>query len=205
MKTEYLIDGYNLLCSRSDSPTKRGPGSFERARSDMLSWIAARVEDPSAVTVVFDAQSASIIRSQPQRRDEFGVMVVYARGYPNADAFLVERIREHTHPKQLVVVTDDREVQRGARRRRAVILGCAQFLRRLSRPASAHIADESDSVARGSADQPATNWLEIFGGAEREDSRSPNSPDTSRCEFEAENCPAPRAPARSRTLRRGKC
>jgi predicted RNA-binding protein with PIN domain len=173
LKTEYLIDGYNLLCARGEGRRRPGPGNLARARSQLLHWIAERVDDPTAVTVVFDAAGESLILKMPQRRDEYGIRVLYAVGYETADALVIELCRKHSFAKQLVVVSDDHEVQRAARRRKAKPLSCDEFEKRLSsRRQQSWINEDADDALRRSAQRSSDDWLDAFT---HRDTRRPDS------------------------------
>lgn len=135
MRIEYLIDGYNLIRSRPDGQRRPGPGNLSKERHSLLRWIGMRLEENAVATVVFDASSEKA-RYAPKSNDElFGVVVRFARDYETADDMIKELCREHTHPKQLVVVSNDHQVQKAARRRRAKVLQCDAFMAHLARNA----------------------------------------------------------------------
>ena len=164
MRVEYIIDGYNLLLALPGTRSLRGPGNLEKARRSMLGWIAHRVIDPGLVTVVFDSAPATLLRALSTRTEEFGLIVLFSTDYPDADAMIADLCRQHTFPKQLVVVSDDREVQRSARRRRAKPLGCEAFERLLLRGVRDARRTREPTEKQGSPSESETRyWMEIFG------------------------------------------
>lgn len=162
MRIDYLIDGYNFLHAHMGA-VRPGPGNLERARQAMLAFIANRVASPQTVTVVFDAPTRGR-STAPENRDCQGMRVMFAYGFPNADALIGELCRNHHFPKQLWVVSDDREVQAMARRRKAIPVSCARFSRELTRSA---LADPSGQEAEAEknvtfSDDDISHWLEVF-------------------------------------------
>src|SRR5690606_23970274 len=56
----------------------------------------------------------------------------FADQFDTADEMIQQICREHTHPKQLVVVSNDRQVQKSARRRKAKVMRCEAFMAHLA-------------------------------------------------------------------------
>jgi predicted RNA-binding protein with PIN domain len=160
MRLEYLIDGYNLLWSAMPIDWKHGPGNLERARNALLSWIHKRCEDPSRITVVFDAGPDAPKHVASDVRVE-GIRVLFAKGHPDADELIGELCRKHTSPQRLVVVSDDRLVRLYAKRRRAQRLHCEQFIARFSARRTSK-TDEPEKPERSSS-ADAAQWLAAFG------------------------------------------
>ncbi|MHC4548281.1 MAG: NYN domain-containing protein [Planctomycetota bacterium] len=105
-----LIDGHNAL-----GALRVRAETHEAMRETLLRRVAAA--SPQA-TVFFDAPGSSA----PGRR--FGVQVRYCR---DADAAILEAVREAEAPGRLVVVTDDREVAGRAAQLGAQVMNVAQF------------------------------------------------------------------------------
>lgn len=131
MRREYLIDGYNLLCSRPRR-RPRGPGNLHKERLALLQYIGNRLEDNALATVVFDA-SSPLAKSAPRAEPvQFGIHVLFAETYDSADELIQTLCKLHTHPKQLVVVSDDNQVRKAARRRKAKPMSCDAFMAHLA-------------------------------------------------------------------------
>jgi len=118
---ELLIDGYNLLHASTVESVSRGPTALARARLALLRWLGHYLPAKlrSQTIVVFDAQE-STARS-PEFEASHGLAVLYAAGYPDADALIAELVQSNSDPKRLTVVSSDHQVQRAARRRKANI------------------------------------------------------------------------------------
>ncbi len=114
-----LIDGYNLLHATGIFGRGVGPGSLERSRQGLLSFLAASIppEELRHTTIVFDAESAP--PGLPRTVDHDGMTVRYATEYEDADSLIEELIAKHSAPRSLTVVSSDHRLHRAARRRKA--------------------------------------------------------------------------------------
>lgn len=170
-----LIDGYNLLHAAGLGRTRYGPGGLEKARRALLGALAAALgSDAGRTTVVFDAAGAP--PDVPRQYNYKGVAVRFAASHADADALLGELIGADSAPRQLTVVSSDREIQRAARRRRARAVDSEDYLRELQR----RRVQQRDSPGSG-ADEPAEKrkgrlsdaelafWLEEFEVADEPD------------------------------------
>jgi predicted RNA-binding protein with PIN domain len=160
MRLQYLIDGYNLLWSASPIDWKPGPGDLHRARLALLSWLAKRCDDPSRITVVFDAGPEARRRLESDVRVH-GLRVLFARGSPDADELIGELCRKHPTPQRLAVVSDDRLVRLYAKRRRCRRLRCAEFIAQLARRRPVRDDQPEKPASSSAADQ--AHWLAAFG------------------------------------------
>lgn len=163
MRREFLIDGYNFLWAWSRGKMRPGPGNSERARAALVAFVAARIVPPDSATVVFDATLDAFAKSQPDTFDSKGVHVRFSVGYPNADELIRELCRKHSFPKQLVVVSNDLEVQKHARRRKAQTMSCADF-ERLLLSARALRGSNIGAAEKPVEPDPADSqfWSELF-------------------------------------------
>lgn len=114
-----LIDGYNLLHVTGIFGKGSGPGMFQRSREAFLRFLAASLDDKQRpnTTIVFDAADAP--PGLPSTLDHEGILVRYARDYPDADSLIEELIQQASVPRRLLVVSSDHRIQRAARKRRA--------------------------------------------------------------------------------------
>ncbi len=114
-----LIDGYNLLHVTGIFGKGTGPGSFQRSREALLRFLAASIDFQRHrdTTIVFDANDAP--PGLPDTMQHEGLLVRYARDYPDADTLIEELIAQHSTPRKLLVVSSDHRIQRAARRRKA--------------------------------------------------------------------------------------
>jgi predicted RNA-binding protein with PIN domain len=114
-----IIDGYNLLHASGILGRGVGPGSLERSRTALLSFLAESLAERelSATTVVFDAREAP--PGLPRVTQFRGITVRFAERGSDADQEIEQLIAAHSSPRRLTVVSSDHRLHRAARRRRA--------------------------------------------------------------------------------------
>ena len=121
MSLHYILDGYNLL-------NRRGflkDGDLCRARSAFLSYLETHRPQGSRrnqLTVVFDGAS-----DLPDFRHPYSFAVVFSRG-KTADERIKEMLYAVEMRRNLVVVSDDRDLISQARSCGAQTRGTAEFL-----------------------------------------------------------------------------
>jgi predicted RNA-binding protein with PIN domain len=130
MREQWLIDGYNLLHALGLLRRDAGDRALENARRRLLHYLHdALGDDPPTMTVVFDA--AAPPPGVPAEFDFHRLHVRFAVGHDEADDLIEHLIRQCPSPRHLRVVSDDHRLQRAARRRECVLLGCQDFLEKL--------------------------------------------------------------------------
>lgn len=174
-----LIDGYNLLHA---SGILAGPGSgartLERARRALLHFLLNTLTplEIERTTIVFDARHPPT--GFPRVVNYGGITVHFAAGTGDADETLEQLIRLDTSPRQLIVVSSDRRVQRAARRRRAQVANSDQWfasLRRRPREQDRNIDKYLDSPPEPDIDA----WVHLFANDLREPVDGPSDSATS--------------------------
>jgi len=122
MSLLYIIDAYNIINHPSFKPA--GKQNFNVQKS-LLEFIRSRRLTGSAknkIILVFDGY--------PPAGEDFcrqeGVLFVFSRKI-SADELIEKLISESAHPGNIVVVSDDRQVQITARSLRANTCGVAKF------------------------------------------------------------------------------
>src|SRR5262249_9122208 len=120
MPVPVIIDGYNLLYARGEAPA---PASRARLVTALVAWARARNR---RVAPVFHGWAGGTREAHPEAHGP--VTVWFTRAGERADAFIVRWVGEHP---ESVVVTSDRAVQQGARRRGAAVVGAERFAARL--------------------------------------------------------------------------
>ena len=92
------------------------------------------------------------------------VQLIYSGPGRSADDVIIEMIDADSSPRRLYVVSDDREIQKAARRRRCQVLSTGSFIRTLaaSRPPSGTASAAGRSRAALSPNQ-VDAWLQQFG------------------------------------------
>jgi predicted RNA-binding protein with PIN domain len=170
MATTYLIDGYNLLHAMGVLSGPVGPGGLEKARLRLLGLLHGTfAERAPSVTVVFDASKA--LPGAPPEMFYRGLHVLFAVGKKEADDVIEHLVREASAPKSVHVVSDDHRIQQAARRRRAVVLTCEEFLQWVDRQRQ-HQSPATPAPEKKEKLSPEEmqRWLEEFGDVESDPS-----------------------------------
>lgn len=162
-RREFLIDAYNVMFAHP----RLGPllrRDLEQARNEFLTMVAQLVPaDGSLGVVVFDAHrdpAPPTTTGRTRGTTRHGLRVVYARD--SADAWIQQRIREHSEPATLTIVTADREILDTARAHGCAILRVSQFLR-LQSKRRARLRDLRDSEKpQHQSQREIDEWRRIF-------------------------------------------
>jgi predicted RNA-binding protein with PIN domain len=171
MSAAYLIDGYNLLHAMGLMGSSLGPQGLEMARHRLVGLLRGALEDESgAVTVVFDGAGNNSADGAEQCLR--GIHVQFAKGKQEADDVIESVIRRWSAPKDLFVVSDDRRIQRAARRRSCQVWGCEPFLAWLDRHRKERQAKgkERPEKDEGLSSAEAEKWMAEFGDVEHDPS-----------------------------------
>ncbi len=162
MARRYLIDGYNLIHRLGLIGTRPEPGALQEARRRFLDFLVENlVDDAGRTTVVFDAANAPKHLSAEQWYG--GIHILFAKTLPEADDLLALLVEQDADPRQLCVVSSDREVQKAGKRRHSQIMDCDAFLDELERRKAARPAPAAEvrEIAGDTAE-----WLAVFGKLE---------------------------------------
>ena len=182
-----LIDGYNLLHATDLFGAGELAGTLRGSREALVDFLVRRLDkrQRSATLIVFDAADAPA--GLPDRYEQEGVRLRFARGYPDADT-LIEEILEPIHgAKQLTVVSGDRRVQRAARSSGARwVDSSAWFAELCRRPA---LEEPESKAPPGGAVGTNADWIAAFSDAE----------ELAQIEREAAETPPPVAPTTQRS------
>jgi len=149
MAVPVVIDGYNLLYARGEAPS---PASRAQLTRDLVRWARGRAR---RVLLVWDGWDRG---ARDAREEVHGDLTVhFTRHGERADGYIVAWVGAH---REAVVVSSDRAVQQGARRRGAVVLDAEAFLSRLT-AAEPAVADDGDAEEpRGARARGRARWLE---------------------------------------------
>lgn len=159
----YLIDGYNLLHAIGLARKSGGRAGWDRARVQLLDWLADQLGDKaSTATVVFDAQKAigGIIEERHR-----GLRVLRDRGR-SADDLIEDLLRQEREPQSLSVVSNDARLRDAANHCDTRICHCQEFVDELLAPkrsttTAPHPAAEKEVQ---STPEEQEEWLRAFGG-----------------------------------------
>jgi predicted RNA-binding protein with PIN domain len=153
-----LVDAYNVLHVTGVLP----PELSGLEAPDLADLVAASRWGRHQAVLVCDGTKPKDVRAAERGH----VRVSYAGGGASADAAIERMLEESSHPRRITVVTNDRAVQRAARRRGASVLGAEAFLRQLALDA-ARAPRTRRAVARRDpgplTDRQVDAWLRYFG------------------------------------------
>ncbi|MGB9590692.1 MAG: NYN domain-containing protein, partial [Candidatus Hydrothermia bacterium] len=108
----YLVDGYNVILT-----TRFKEMDMERAREYLVSF--SRVFAPAEVIVVFDGREG-IFQHLPG--------AVFTKG-ESADEYIRRWLRKCPNPREVIVVTEDREIRGTAGALGARVMSAREFVR----------------------------------------------------------------------------
>ncbi|MCC7203616.1 MAG: NYN domain-containing protein [Phycisphaeraceae bacterium] len=150
-----LIDGYNLLHATM-------PPSLAGLDEEGLCRLLARSPwRGQSIRVVCDGVPKP---DTPSASPVPEVDLIYSGRKRSADDLIIQFIDADTAPRRLLVVSDDHQIQKAARRRRASPVPCAAFVHQLStlsatKPSLELEADRPTDLDAGEVRQ----WLKEFG------------------------------------------
>lgn len=161
-----LIDCYNLL----HAPM---PPRLAGMAEGQLCMLLASSQWRRRMVVVCDGmpKPLGLIESPTD-----AVELVYSGVGRTADSVIMQMVVDDSAPKRLIVVSNDREIQKAARRRRARVWSCETFIHELLKGMNrgGKAADTPPAPAKQQGplgDEEVDRWLERFGvdGEERLD------------------------------------
>jgi len=157
----YVLDGYNVIFGEDLSSPKSTGEQFESARFrfiEMLSQFKRRSRDK--VTVVFDGGDKGKVRDDGEFAH--GVEVIFSGPRASADDVIIERIDRSRRSRQLVVVSDDRQIRQAARRARIRSLGTSDFMSTMRRQEDAREEKEPHVKYHGISRDEVPWWRRYF-------------------------------------------
>jgi uncharacterized protein len=160
-----ILDGYNVLHCSHVLPDKWS----QVTAAGLCALIDRAGVSRGRASVVCDGTpSPALIKSLPEPDTAGGQMrygigsvdLIYAGGGRDADSLIERMIEDENAPRSLIVVSNDRRVQRAARRRGAQPMASETFLRRLAAALHGPVAPAD---AKPSAEPDAQGWMRKFG------------------------------------------
>jgi predicted RNA-binding protein with PIN domain len=152
----YLIDGHNVIHAHPDLNAE--DPHDEAKLVEKLKAFSGRVR--KKCTVVFD----NGLPGGPSRHLSTGMVeVLFASHNTNADKVIKERIRKHSSPRSLILVSSDHEVQDAARARHAEVMTSQEFVELMFQKMAQDVTDDSGSDVKLSADE-VQYWQQLFTG-----------------------------------------
>lgn len=142
MSLHYLLDGYNILHQIPGDL----PGKLDDQRRFLIELIETRKPFGSSknnVTIYFDGRPG-----RDGRIENTSVQVVFTESV-SADDRIKEFVENALHKKNVVVITDDRDIQYSVRPKGAKVLKVKDFLSKLrSKPGRSKGKKESKSHSK---------------------------------------------------------
>lgn len=160
-----IIDGYNLMHAAGIARPSYGPGDMQRCRDRLVRWLLDHLEESQYpdTKIVFDAHAA------PPDGDPFytvqGIKVVYAPPGTDADSEIERLLKQHSSPKQVIMVSSDHRLHKAARRRKARPIDSEDFMQEMEEQPETPVTSRSPTKNQNrNTDQPTTaEWEQIFG------------------------------------------
>ena len=135
MSLHFIIDGYNLI----KQTRLLNKINLEDSREALFRFLAVQRPQGSRsnkVTVVFDGKEGNFY----SRHTPF-IEVFFAQGQ-SADDKIKQLVEKATNPRNVVVVTNDREIQVFAKQHNAQVRPVEEFLEKFNAPQAKEIPDE---------------------------------------------------------------
>lgn len=153
-----IIDGYNVLhTSRWLRTSWHG---VDRRRFCMLLAQLSRHRSEK-VTVVFDSLPCD---SDPALAPPASLEVMYSGHGRTADDVIIQIVNASTGPRDLTVVSSDRQIRSAAKRRGCKLVRAGEFIKGAAAElAQANVHNEPDEKHKGSTSAQTRQWLIEFG------------------------------------------
>ncbi len=122
-----IIDGYNLMHAAGLARSSYGPGDLERCRNRFVKQLGNLLDESAAADtiVVFDGQSAS--SSDSAGNTTSPLRVLFSTTGSDADTEIETLLRNHSSPRQVLVISGDHRLHKAARSRRAQCIDSEDF------------------------------------------------------------------------------
>ena len=155
-----IVDGYNVLhTAKWLASGWKGVGRAELCKLlGQLSQVTGE-----KVTVVFDAAPP---KRGPGIGKELMAEVVFSGHGRKADDVIIKMINESSGPRDLTVVSSDREIRAAAKRRGCKVRPAGEFIQASARQlgsAMRDLAAEPEEKEKGLDPDASRQWLEEFG------------------------------------------
>ncbi|MCP4785585.1 MAG: NYN domain-containing protein [Fuerstiella sp.] len=171
MAAHYLIiDGYNLMHAAGIARRRYGPGDLERCRNQLnrlLTELLGR-NALSRTSVVYDAFDSTSDANRSQ--NHAGLHVLFAPKGTDADTEIEQLLKQHSSPKQVLVVSSDHRLHKAARRRKASCVDSEDFLAGIQTSADTDVRQpqrpQLENTSHLAVEEQLQSWADEFEGAE---------------------------------------
>ena len=126
MSLHFIIDGYNLI---KQTPVLN-KANLEDSRAALIDFL--NIERPQGsknnqVTIVFDGKEGNFY----YQVSPYSIEVIFSIEQ-SADDKIISLVEESAHPKAIVVVTNDRQIQLSVRQLKAQVRTVDEFLKKFN-------------------------------------------------------------------------
>lgn len=161
-----IIDGYNLMHAAGLGRTRYGPGDLKRCRSRLLKQLENSLAESALADTIVVFDGASVSPSDTETSSTSAMKVRYSPTGSDADTEIERLLRNHSSPRQVIIVSSDHRLHKAARARRALAMDSEDFWRLLhsgSEPWSARAQSHSaDRPAAKEQDEAGADYTEEF-------------------------------------------
>lgn len=174
-KVFYIVDAFNLIHAIGWGERIAARGNLHRVRQRLVGALSSLLsrEEQSRTTLVFDTSTA-IDEAAEKLAQQSPMTLLFSVDYDSADDQIADLLAHHPAPKQVVVVSSDRQVQQAAQRRQSQFRSSDQWYDWLESRAEFDPPSPADSEPDSDqADHPAKDaelsederdfWLREFG------------------------------------------
>jgi predicted RNA-binding protein with PIN domain len=150
MSLHYLIDGYNLLFALPEMP----PGTWQEKRAHLLSLLELRrPHGNNALTIVFDSRQGLGDKFQQNK-----FTVIFTAG-ETADDYISAYVRRASHPRTLVVVSNDQGIRILVKGTGARFISVEEFLKKGASSPRPQRAERNPRDEQDITDEFSKKWL----------------------------------------------
>lgn len=122
----YIIDGYNLINKIEEIQAKE----LKKKREYLINLLINKMpHGKNKITIIFDGKY-EIYSSNKQNLKEYGIEVIFTN-FETADDKIKKLVERSNNPKEIIVITDDREIQYYVRYYGCKIVTAVDFLNKL--------------------------------------------------------------------------
>ena len=169
---DIIIDAYNLIFKVPELGDNTRKCDIEDLRDKFLSILKQyKAERKHKLTVVFDGKGFGASNIM----EDSGVDVVFSRPGLDADEEIKRLVSSSKHPRDIVVVTEDRDIIQFVKKYGCKVTGPLKFykdvIEKITRQespekGSKEITDESEPIKKyiGPSKTEAQYWLKVFSG-----------------------------------------
>lgn len=151
MSLQYIVDAYNLINHPAFKPTSKPALNIQHALADFIRLNRLTGSKNNSLVLVFDGYGP-LLEDIP-RQD--GLLCMFSRAQ-EADELIKKIVQESASPKNIVVVSDDKEVRLTSRFLRARVCSVGEF-----------ICGKNDSRSAASAELAALDFKLSFSKMEK--------------------------------------